>query len=310
MALDIYKAVTDRIVELLEQDTVPWRQPIRGSGGDGEFPTNLASERAYRGINIFLLAVTAWAEGYESPYWLTFRQAKEKGGHVRKGEKGSLVIFWKQYATQDKESGKDITVPVLRRYTVFNTEQCDGIETPQPAPAESEAEAQTFTPIETAASIADRYLGGPRIEHKGGRAFYRPREDLVRIAEPERFVDPESYYSTLFHELVHSTGHSSRIDRGLDENLSPFGSADYSKEELVAEMGAAFLAAAAGISQATIEQSASYIDGWRRKLSTDPKLVVHAAGAAQRAADWIQGERPTRSHGKPASTNLRRGVEL
>lgn len=296
MALDIYKAVTDRIIELLEQGTVPWRQPIRGSGGEGTFPTNLASERAYRGINVFLLAVSAWVDGYESPYWLTFRQAKEKGGHVRKGEKGSLVIFWKQYATQDRESGKDITVPVLRHYTVFNTEQCEGIDAPSPATPEVGAGEQVFTPIEAAAAIAAGFKGGPRIEHKGGRAFYRPKDDLVRIAEPDRFIDPESYYSTLFHELVHATGHSSRLDRGLDVNLAPFGSPDYSKEELVAEMGAAFLAAAAGISQATIGQSAAYIDGWRKKLSTDPKLVVHAAGAAQRAADWILGEHLTFTH--------------
>lgn len=139
MALDIYKAVTDRIIELLDQDTVPWRHPIRGGGGEKPFPTNLASERAYRGINVFLLAVTGWAEGYESPYWLTFVQAKNKGGHVRKGEKGSLVILWKQYATQDKETGDDITVPVLRHYTVFNAEQCEGIEVPPPATVEGDA---------------------------------------------------------------------------------------------------------------------------------------------------------------------------
>jgi antirestriction protein ArdC len=291
MALDIYKAVTDRIVELLEQGTVPWRQPIRSSGGEGTFPTNFASDRAYRGINVFLLAVTAWVEGYESPYWLTFRQAKEEGGHVRKGEKGSLVIFWKQYATQDRESGKDITVPVLRHYTVFNTEQCEGIEARSPATPEVDAGEQVFSPIETAAAIVAGFKGGPRIEHKGGRAFYRPKEDLIRIAEPDRFVDPESYYATLFHELVHATGHSSRLDRGLDANLSPFGSPDYSKEELVAEMGAAFLAAAAGIGQQTIEQSAAYIDGWRRKIGSDPKLVIHAAGAAQKASDWVLGDR-------------------
>lgn len=291
MALDIYKAVTDRIMELLEQGTVPWRQPIRSSGGAGAFPTNLASERAYRGINVFLLAVTAWAEGYESPYWLTFRQAKEKGGHVRKGEKGSLVIFWKQYATQDRESGKDITVPVLRYYTVFNAQQCEGVEAPSLTTPEADAGEQVFSPIEAAAAIVAGFTGGPRVEHQGGRAFYRPSEDLVRIAEPGRFVNAESYYTTLFHELVHSTGHSSRLDRGLDANLAPFGSQDYSKEELVAEMGAAFLAAAAGISPQTIEQSAAYIDGWRRKIGSDPKLVIHAAGAAQKASDWVLGDR-------------------
>ena len=295
MAADIYKAVTDRIIELLDKGTVPWKYPIRKSGGDDGFPTNLDSGRAYRGINVFLLAMTAWAEGYESPYWITFRQAKQKGGHVRKGEKGSLVIFWKQYATQDRDSGKDITVPVLRRYTVFNAQQCEDIEVP--GLPEPDPEAEPFEPIEEAAKIVAGYAGGPRIEHRGGRAFYRPREDLVQLAEPERFVDRQSYYVTLFHELAHSTGHKSRLDRGLETSPPAFGSPDYSKEELVAEMGAAFLAAAAGISPDTIEQSAAYIDGWRKKLSGDAKLVVHAAGAGHRCADWIMGKREPNSPG-------------
>lgn len=289
MALDVYKAVTDRVLELLDQGTVPWRYPIRG-GASGEPPTNLDSNKPYRGINVFLLAVTAWVEGYDSPYWLTFRQAKQRGGHVRQDEKGTLVIFWKQYATKDKQSGEDVTVPVLRHYTVFNVLQCDEIELPGiPDPG---FDTEPFEPLEHAERIVAGYTDGPKIEHRGSRAFYRPREDLVQVAEPERFVDRESYYATLFHELAHSTGHSSRLDRGLDTDLSPFGSADYSKEELVAEMGAAFLNAATEISTGTIEQSAAYIDGWRRRLSDDPKLVVHAAGAGQRAADWIMGQRP------------------
>lgn len=291
MALDVYQTVTDRIIELLDQGTVPWRHPTRGGRGDQPPPTSLASQRAYRGINVFLLAVTACLEGYESPYWLTYVQARKMGGHVHKGEKGSLVILWKQYATQDRETGEDITVPVLRHYTVFNTEQCEGIEAPSPATPEDQDEKPVFTPIEAATAIVEGYQDGPRIEHKGLRAFYQPRADLVCIPEPDRFVEAESYYTTLFHELVHSTGHSSRLDRGLDEKLSPFGSADYSKEELVAEMGAAFLAAAAGIGQETVAQSAAYIDGWRRKLSGDTKLVVVAAGLAQKAADWVLGER-------------------
>lgn len=293
MRFDIYEAVTDRILELLAKGTVPWRFPIRRSANDA-MPTNLESGKAYRRINVFLLAMRAWADGFESPYWLTFRQAKSTGGSVKKGEKGSLVVFWKQYATQDRQSGEDITVPVLRYYTVFNTEQCEGIDVPGAGDGPT-AETKPFEPIGAAAQIVAGYEDGPRIEHAGGRAFYRPRDDLVRIAEPERFVDPESYYATLFHELVHSTGHSSRLDRGLESTPPPFGSADYSKEELVAEMGAAFLAAAAGISPATIEQSAAYIDGWNKKLRSDPKLVVHAAGAGQRAADWIMGQRAERS---------------
>jgi len=128
MAIDIYQAVTDRIIALLDQGTVPWKHPIKSSGGTGLMPTNLHSQRAYRGINVFLLAVTAWAEGYDSPYWLTFKQAREKSGHVRKGEKGTLVIFWKQYNTNDKKTGEPVKIPVLRHYTVFNSEQCEGVE--------------------------------------------------------------------------------------------------------------------------------------------------------------------------------------
>lgn len=288
MALDIYQAVTDRILELLDRGVVPWRHPIRGNAADHDaMPANLASGRPYRGINVFLLAVTNWLEGYGSPYWLTFRQANERGGHVRKGEKGLLVIFWKQYATQDKQTGEDITVPVLRHYRVFNAAQCEGIEVPRSSVDPSEP--VPFEPLEEASNIVGGYADGPKIEHRGARAFYRPREDLVRVPEPGRFVDRESYYATLFHELAHSTGHSSRLDRGLDEDPPEYGSATYSKEELIAEMGAAFLAAAASIGPTTIEQSAAYIDGWRKKISSDPKLVVQAAGAGQKAADWIMG---------------------
>jgi len=289
MTLDIYQAVTDRIIELLEQGTVPWKHPIKSSQGTGLMPTNLHSQREYRGINVFLLAVTAWAEGYESPYWLTFKQAREKDGHVRKGEKGTLVIFWKQYNTNDKQTGEPVKIPVLRHYTVFNSEQCEGVDVNTGDREGDTSEVGVFEPIEACAGIVEGYAGGPGIKHRGSRACYKPMSDTVCIAEPEKFDTPESYYSTLFHELVHSTGHRSRLDRGLDREPKPFGSVDYSKEELIAEMGAAFLAAAAGIGVQTIAQSAAYIDGWRKKLGSDKKLVLQAAGAGQRAVDLITG---------------------
>ena len=290
MALDIYQAVTDRILELLDQGTVPWRQPFkRGSGGESGMPKNLISDKEYRGINVFLLAVTAMLEGYDSPYWLTFKQARDRDAHVRKGEKGSLVIFWKQYATKDKKTGEPVKIPVMRHYTLFNTSQCEGLEFPTAPEAEPEAEEVPFEPIVEAMAIVDGYKDAPRIEHHSGRAFYRPPEDLVSLPEPREFVSGESYYATLFHELVHSTGHSKRLDRGIDTNAVKFGSTPYSKEELVAEMGAAFLAATSGISPPTIEQSAAYIESWRKKLKGDKKLVVQAAGAGQKAADWMLG---------------------
>lgn len=286
MPADIYQAVTDRILKILDRGVAPWRQHIRHPGPNPSPPRNLTTGRAYRGINTFLLAVTAWIEGYGSPDWLTFRQARARGGHVLKGERGSLVIFWKQHATKDKQTGEPITVPVLRCYTVFNACQCAGIGTEETSPPPPE---EAFEPLLQAASIVDGYRDPPRIEHAGLMAFYRPADDLVRVPAPGKYTDRESYYSTLFHELIHSTGHSTRLDRGLDTQTRPFGSQDYSNEELIAEMGAAFLCAAAGIGTETIEQSASYIDGWHRRISADKKLVVQAASAAQKAADWVLG---------------------
>ena len=293
--IDIYQAVTDRILEALDKGTVPWRHPIRrGDGGhpSGGWPKSLSSGKPYRGINIFLLAMTAWAKGYGSDYWLTYKQAQQQGGQVRKGEKSSLVVFWKRYVTKDKETGEDKIVPVIRHYNVFNAEQCDGVETPKSITdggAVGKEKTEPVGPIAACERVVLGYEAGPVLSHGGIQAFYAPMSDSVQIPAIDRFESAERYYATLFHELVHSTGHSSRLDRGLDKKMAPFGSADYSKEELIAEMGAAFLAASTGISPPTIEQSAAYIDNWRKKLRGDKKLIVQAAGAGQRATDHILG---------------------
>jgi len=284
---DIYQEVTDRIIELLDQGTVPWRNPVKRTGGQG-WPINLNSGKRYRGVNVFLLAATSWAKGYSSDYWLTFKQAKAKSGTVRKGEKSSLVVFWKQYTRTDRETGEEITLPVLKHYNVFNAEQIDGVKPPDAvAPA---ADAPPFEPLENCEAIINGYKNPPAIHHIGARARYRPSTDEVYMPEPALFDTRENYYATLFHEIAHSSGHSSRLNRGLDTAPAPFGSPDYSKEELIAETTAAFLAAVAGISPPTIEQSAAYIDGWRKKLRDDKRLIVTAAGAGQKAADWILGE--------------------
>jgi antirestriction protein ArdC len=284
---DIYQEVTDRIVAMMEAGTPPWRQPIkRPAGGDGT-PRSLASGKPYRGINVFLLAMTGWAHGYESSYWATFNQVKGQNGMIRKGEKSTLVVFWKQAAMTDKETGEELSIPVLRHYNVFNVEQCEGVVAPDQVDAG--AETFVFEPIASAARIVEDYDDRPTIEHGGMMAAYYPGSDLVKIAQPERFESRESYYATLFHELVHSTGHEKRLKRGLGERLAPFGSPDYSKEELVAELGSAFLCAACGISPPTIEQAAAYLDGWTRALKGDKRLVIQAAGQGQRAADHIRG---------------------
>lgn len=290
MSFDIYAEITTQIVTMLEAGVVPWRSPILGQSKAG-WPKNLESGREYRGVNVFLLAFTAWAKGYESGNWLTFNQARAKGGSVKKGEKSSMVVFWKQYETQDKQTGEPVKLPVLRYFNVFNVEQCEGIKVADAVPT-PELQPTPFTPIEAAESIAREYQGGPSVQHTGGRAYYMPTSDAVRIPEPSRFESPELYYATLFHELSHSTGHSSRLDRGIDTSLAPFGSPDYGREELVAEMAAAFLCGHAGIAPVTVENNAAYIGGWIKSLKGDKRLAVVAAGAAQRAADWIRGERP------------------
>jgi antirestriction protein ArdC len=284
---DLYQTVTDQIIAMLESGVVPWRSPILGRNSAGH-PKNLNTGKQYRGVNVFMLAFTAYAKGYGSSYWLTFNQAKERGGSVRRGEKSSLVVFWKQYETTDRQTGDPTKIPVLRYYNVFNAEQIDGIDIPDAG----KFEPIEFNPIDAAEKIVTGYTGSPVIDHDGGQqAFYRPSTDSVHMPQRTRFASVEEYYSTLFHELSHSTGHSSRLDRKLDTEPKPFGSTDYGKEELVAEMSAAFLSSHAAIQPAVIENQAAYLAGWCKKLKEDKKLVISAAGQAQRSADWICGER-------------------
>jgi antirestriction protein ArdC len=227
----------------------PW--PIQGRASEESQHRQAVPRR-----ECFPAGVHAFAKGYGSSYWLTFNQAKERGGNVKKGEKSSMVVFWKQYETTDKETGQPTTVPVMRYYNVFNAEQLEGIEIPDAV----KFEPIDFVPIDEAEKIAAGYAGGPAVAHDGGQqAFYRPTTDTVHMPETTRFASVEEYYSTLFHELSHSSGHSSRLDRKLDTEPKPFGSADYGKEELVAEMSAAFLCSHAGIQPTVIENQAAYL---------------------------------------------------
>lgn len=285
-SFDLYAEVTRKITDMLDAGVVPWRSPILGRGGL-KHPRNMNSGRKYRGINTFLLAFTAYAKGYDSAYWLTFKQASERGGKVKKGEKSSMVVFWKQYEVTDPQTQQPKKVFVLRYYNVFNVLQCQDI--PQPDPPNFQPVA--FNPIEQAEKIVKAYDDPPVLEHHGSQAFYRPTDDTIRMPDPTRFATNEEYYSTLFHEMSHSTGHSKRLDRKLDTDMKPFGTPDYGKEELIAEMSAAFLCAHAGIQPAVIQNQAAYISGWLGQLKQDKRLIIFAAGQGQRAADWILGTR-------------------
>lgn len=284
---DIYQEVTNKVLEALEQGVVPWRTPIKPSAHSDGWPKSLATGHKYRGINTFLLGMTAWAKGYESAYWATFNQVKKQNGTVRKGEKGSLVIFWKQYSKADPETGEEKTLPVLRHFNVFHVEQCDGVKAPDQLPPEESS--VPFQPIAECEKIARGYQDRPAIEYNGGRACYRPSEDRILIPRPERFTSLEAWYATLWHEFGHSTGAKHRLNREIGTEPHPFGTPEYGQEEFVAEFASAFLCAAAGISPPTIEQAAAYIGGWQKQIKANKKLVIQSAAQGQKAADYILG---------------------
>jgi antirestriction protein ArdC len=278
---DIYEMVTGRICEQLEKGTVPWRKTWKGGNGEN-MPRNLVSKKPYNGINLFLLACAP----YTSPFWVTFNQAKSLGGSVKSGQKAWPVVFWKLLENDKRATGGELTkVPLLRYYNVFNVEQCDGI-TPPVAPTPENA--PTFTPIESARAIVDNMPKKPMLHHREQRAFYSLGGDYVNMPLPESFTNAEEYYSTLFHELTHATGAKHRLDRDMG---GCFGSDPYAKEELIAEMGACFLSAIAGIDVAPLQENqAAYISSWLGRLRDDKRLVVTASTKAKHAARYILRE--------------------
>jgi len=278
-----YQVITDRILALLEQGTVPWRKPWDSVTG---LPRNLFSQRPYRGINVWLLT----AMGYASPFWATFNQVKTAGGTVRRGERGVPVVFWKVYTKEDPETGDEEKRFVLRHFTVFNAAQLDGVAVPAIA-----VPSHRFTPIERCAQLVGAMPHRPTILEGHQRAFYTPATDTLHLPSPSCFHSPEAYYATLYHELVHAVGHPSRLNRTTLTDLCLFGSPTYAKEELVAEMGAAYLCGVCGIANATLDNSAAYLASWMQVLRDNPTMLVHAAAQAQKAADYIQNLQPDTS---------------
>ena len=282
MRVDPYQVITDRVITLLGQGIIPWQKPW--STGDA-MPRNLVSQKPYRGVNVFLLH----AMSYGSPFWLTFNQAKEMGGNVKRGEKACPVVFWKWLDAE--EEGKAQRVPFLRYYNVFNVAQCEGIP-PDKIPSLNGSQRK-HSPIAEAERIVASMPKCPAIKTGLDRAYYSPAGDFVGMPAPEQFRSGEDFYSVLFHELTHSTGAKCRLNRkgitGTEGEWSAFGSTPYAKEELVAEMGAAFLCGQVGIVERTLDNSAAYLASWLQRLKDDRRLVVQAAAQAQKAADFILG---------------------
>jgi len=275
----VYEIVTDRIIRILEQGVIPWQKPWNAN-----IPRNITG-RAYNGVNLLLLA----SASYRCPIWATFKQISDRGGYVKAGEKSTPVVFWKRTEKTVEVENDDGEVEVttetkwmLRYYNVFNLEQTT-------LKVEDYWNPETQQEIRTAEGIIKEMPNPPRIEHGGNRAFYRASEDLVRVPEKRQFVNMNEYYSTMFHELVHSTGHVSRLNRKAVGN-SFFGSEEYSKEELVAEIGSVFLCAQAGVKK-VIKNQAAYIRSWLQALRNDKRMIVVASSQAQKAADYILGGR-------------------
>jgi len=278
----VYEIITERIIGQLESGVSPWRKPWTC-----QTPTNLITQKEYRGLNVFTLA----SQGFPSRFWLTFNQATKLGGRIRKGEKSLPVIFWNigdEWETTTQDGAKKTARPfLLRYYSVFNLSQAEGID----IPASLLQETRTNNPIETCEQLVTNMPNSPAFE-QSDKAWYSPSKDVVGMPARGLFHSSEEYYATEFHELAHSTGHAKRLHRENFDNPVSFGSECYSKEELIAEMTAAMLCGIAGIEQRILENSAAYLKAWIARLKSDSRLLVSAASQAQKAADFIQGKAP------------------
>jgi antirestriction protein ArdC len=283
MNADLYAETTARIVAALERGVAPWVRPW--STGVDTLPLNAGTKRPYRGINVVLLALEAAASGYALNRWLTFRQADELGGQVRRGERGTTVVFWKlrkvdatadAHPDQSEPELHERVIPLLRAYTLFNVAQVDGL--PQELLAtpvvawEPEARAEELL-----------LMSGAIIRHGGARAYYQPATDEIHLPPRQSFPAGTRYYATALHELTHWTSHPTRCKRELGKR---FGDSAYAAEELIAEIGASFLCAHARI-DGQLEHAASYVESWLRILRTDKRAVFALATKAQQAADYV-----------------------
>ena len=284
MKRNIYKEVTQMVIDALKKGVGPWIRPWKTATTGGH--RNAFYGRTYRGINVLLLNIAAWKRGFTSNLWLTYKEAKKLGGYVRPGEKGTTVIFWKFVEVQEKdhegkpvydaETGEPVVkkVPFARAYTVFNVEQCENLCLP-------ERTEEKVSPADFLVS-AERLLSLPRIRW-GGQAAYYPAQDIIVLPPRRAFRSRDDFYATAFHEITHWTGHPSRLNRDLSGR---FGDRAYAMEELVAEMGSAFLGAHVGLKIQEL-QHPEYIGSWIRVLKKDTRAIFTAARKAQEACDWL-----------------------
>jgi antirestriction protein ArdC len=291
MRKDVYQGITDQIVAELEKGVRPWLQPWNASHMDGRVVLPLRHNRtAYRGVNVLALWMQAMTKGNGAPIWMTFKQALDLGGCVRKGEKGSLTVYADTItrAESGTESGEENQrqIHFMKGYTVFNVEQIDGL--PDHYYAKPAPRLEPLPRIERAETFfAATGLG---ICHGGSRACYVQRTDLIHMPCVDMFKDAESYYATLAHEATHATMHPSRLNREFGRKR--WGDEGYAMEELVAELGAAFLSTDVELTPELRDDHASYVEHWLKVLKSDNRAIFTAASHAQRAADFLHGLQP------------------
>jgi antirestriction protein ArdC len=328
---DLYQSVVDRICALsLQTKKLIWLQEWKAADGGSLFPRSVSTGKLYRGINVWLLLGEALEKGYKSTFWATYDEWARQAGAVkegnswvhpegldfgvRKGEKCTKVIWWGSFVKEEEDpaTGKirKVRIRFPKEFNVWNQDQVHQGTLPKKfQPSEAAEDAPEFDAIEAAQAIADGYTE-VEVRHGGNRAYYRPSADFIGMPEPTAFTTPEAYYSTLFHEMGHSTGHASRLARKDLMESHSFGDTSYSKEELTAEMTAAMLCGIAGIENATIDNSAAYLQGWLSKLQSEPKWLMQAASQAQYAADWVQGIRWTKDGESDGEGAKERPVEV
>ena len=282
---DVYTRITDTIVAALEQGVRPWLKPWSVEHTSGRITRPLRhTYEPYNGINVLMLWAESVDKGFASPIWMTFKQALELEAHVRKGEHGSPVVYGDRMTRTDtNEQGEEIDhqIPFLKAYTVFNVEQIEGL------PSHFYAKPTEPLPLTERIEGADSFIKrtGADIRHGGNMAFYAPGPDRIQLPPFEAFRSPETYYATALHELTHWTRHESRLTRDLGRKR--FGDEGYAREELVAELGAAFLCADLGIEGEEREDHAAYLASWLKVLKDDKRAIFQAAAHAQRAADFL-----------------------
>ena len=286
---DVYARVTDRIVSDLAQGVRLWLNPWCGDHAASNLPPLPLPHcgTPYKGMNVLLLWSEAIEKGYTQSIWMTFKQAESLGAHVRKGEHGSLVVYADTFSkTEENDKGEEIerAIPFMKGYTVFNVEQIEGLPEHYYRAAVKREEDRSLALIEDAEAFFART--GAVFRHGGNRAFYAPSADFIQLPIPEAFKDVESYSATKAHELTHWTGHASRMAREFGKR---FGDQAYAFEELVAELGAAFLCAALGITPEVREDHADYLAHWLDVLKGDKRAIFTAAAHAQRAVDFLHG---------------------